>query len=308
MNIPAHNQDLIAALEQARTEDGISQTKLAKLLNVTPGPLNKYLNGKYNGDVAEIERKAEEYLATRQNTRRIKSEIFETAVTRSVANAITIARVTGDKDANVSIIHGPAGCGKTKAVEHYCAQNPLAVMGTLNDRHRDGRGVSRTIMTALNLKPKSNVSHWKFLVDKFSGSKRPIIIDNAQRLNTSGMAWINDFQDETRCPVILVGNPEIIELIKTNDQSLSRFGFAEHVSLNPKELSDIAHRVAAQYFDDAEEVRDLTALIAKGQGGLRSVKKQCLLAQALKDNGIPDPRKAFQAAHSKLIRDYTLPA
>lgn len=307
--IPPHNADLIAALEAARTEDSMSQTKLAKLINVTPGPLNKYLNGKYNGDVAEIERKAEEYLTHRSQTRKLRTEIVATSVTASVASAINLARITGDKEGNISIICGPAGCGKSKSAELYCSQNPNAILATLNDRNRDGKGVQRSIMEALETHGyKSNQSRWKWLIEKLRGSKRPIIVDNSQRLNASGLAWLFDFQDESGCPIILMGNPEVLSQIKANDQFFSRFGFKTEVTLEPKELSNVAHAVASQNCDFADDLRDLCAIVAKEKGGLRAVKKQCQLAQALHDNGIADPRAAFKAAHSKLIRDYSLPA
>lgn len=185
----------------------------------------------------------------------------------------------------------------------------MAIFTTLTDRTRDGRGIERALMQSLETSSyKSNQSRWKFLTEKLTHSKRPIIIDNAQRLNESGRAWLFDFQDQTGCPIILIGNPEVLDPIKTNDQFFSRFGFKTAVALADTELSSIANAVARQYYDDADEIRDLTAIIAKHKGGLRAVKKQCQLAQALKDNGIADPRKAFHAAHTKLIRDYALPA
>lgn len=309
MQIPQHNTDLIAALEQARTEDRQSQAKLAKMLGCDGGTLNKYLNQKYPADVAPLEAKIEEYLTIRANSRRLKSKVFETTVTAAVGAAINLARITGDTEGNISIIYGPAGCGKTKAAELYCATNTMAIFATLTDRTRDGRGVERAIMAAMETSSyKGNQSRWKFLSEKLAASRRPIIIDNSQRLNESGRSWLFDFQDSTGCPIILLGNPEVLDPIKSNDQFFSRFGFKTAVALADKEISAVAHAVAAQYFDHADDIRDLTALIAKNKGGLRAVKKQCQLAQALKDNGIGDPRKAFHAAHSKLIRDYALPA
>jgi DNA transposition AAA+ family ATPase len=201
MKIPEHNAELIAALEQARTEDSHSQTKLAKMLGCDGGTLNKYLNQKYNGDVPALEAKIEEYLHVRANSRRLKMEVFPTTVTAAVASAISLARMTGDTEGNISIIYGPAGCGKSKAAELYCSQNTMAIFATLTDRTRDGRGVERSLMQSLETSSyKGNQSRWKFLSEKLNQSKRPIIIDNAQRLNESGRAWLFDFQDASGCP------------------------------------------------------------------------------------------------------------
>jgi DNA transposition AAA+ family ATPase len=307
--IPAHNTALIQALEAARTEDSMSQTKLAKAIGCDGGTLNKWLNQKYPGNVPELEAKVEDYLRHRTQTRKLRSEIIHTTVTTAVSSAINLARITGDKEGNISIIYGPAGCGKSKSAEAYCAANPSAILATLNDTTRDGKGVERSIMTAVETHGyKNNISRWTWLTEKLRGSKRPTLIDNAQRLNHSGLAWLFDFQDETGCPIILIGNPEVLSKIKANDQFFSRFGFKTEVQLEPSEISSVAHAVALQNCEFADELRDLCAIVAKQKGGLRAVKKQCQLAQALHDNGIADPRNAFKAAHSKLIRDYALPA
>jgi DNA transposition AAA+ family ATPase len=309
MTIPSHNQELIVALESARTDDASSQTKLAKAIGCDAGTLNKWLNQKYPGNVAELEAKIEDYLRHRGQTRKLRTEIISTTVMSAVSSAINLARITGDKEGNISIIYGPAGCGKSKSAEYYCTQNPSTILAVLNDRTRDGKGVERSIMAAVETHGyKSNQSRWKWLSEKLRGSKRPILIDNAQRLNASGRAWLFDFQDETGCPIILIGNPEVLAPIKANDQFFSRFGFKTEVALEAKEISAVAHAVARQNCEFADDLRDLCAIVAKQKGGLRAVKKQCQLAQALHDNGIADPRKAFQAAHNKLIRDYTLPA
>jgi DNA transposition AAA+ family ATPase len=137
-------------------------------------------------------------------------------------------------------------------------------------------------------------------------------VDNAQRLASSGRQWIFDFADEAECPVALIGNPETLDKIRTNDQQFSRIGIHANYELDSRELPGASAHVAAQHSDPetAEQIADLVAFIAAREGRLRAVRKTVVLAQELRAISADlrdNPRKAIRAAHARLVRDYTLP-
>ena len=118
--------------------------------------------------------------------------------------------------------------------------------------------------------------------------------------------------DEADCPVALVGNPEMIDAIRANDQQFSRIGIHGNYELEDSELHAASMHVATQFSDDAtaETISDLIAFIAAKDGRLRAVRKTVILAQQLRAESAKlrdDPRAAIRAAHARLIRDYTLP-
>ena len=97
------------------------------------------------------------------------------------------------------------------------------------------------------------------------------------------------------------------------DQDRRRIGTFVTYELEKSELQSAATRVASQIVghDIAEKISDLCAFIAARSGHLGSVEMEVTLMrelQSLSSDLNSHPRKALRAAHSRLVRDYELPA
>jgi DNA transposition AAA+ family ATPase len=295
---------LRARLADFRTENRLSNNQIGKLLGIDGTTVSRYVNGKYTGDNEKLSAAVADMLRAKSEEREIQSSIFRTSVTVDVFASVNLARRTGE----VSLIYGDAGCGKTKALELYLRDHPVSVLATLNERRRDGQGVLAAIFEAVESRTwKGNTSRWKWLVQRLSASNRTLLIDNAQRLNLSGLAAIFDFHDQTNIPILLCGNPELLDTIRKSDQFFSRLGPEKKVGLDPAELAATSLQVARQFVPWADEIADLVAVVASHKGQLRAVKKQCLLALAMLEHGSKNPAQAFRDAHRHLVRDYQLP-
>jgi DNA transposition AAA+ family ATPase len=246
-----------------------------------------------------------DFLKARSERTLLETAIFDTSVTRSIATVLDTVRRTSD----FALVTGPAGSGKTKAAELYHAKHPTTVHATPNAARRDAKGIEAAVFDAVEHRSwKGNISRWKFLVARFAGSNRLIMVDQAQRLDMSALRWLFDFHDETGCPVALFGNPELLDKLSDDSQLFSRIGLAHPVALKPNEIADVARRVAAQFLGGSEDVSDLAAIVAKHAGHLRAVRKQSILAQQLLDMGAAkSTEQAFRLAHTKLVRNYALP-
>ena len=211
------------------------------------------------------------------------------------------------------MITSPAGNGKTSGIYAYQAQNPSAVVIVLNASTRSASNVENIIMNRIDSAGwKRNSARFDYLVTRFKEVSRMLIIDNAQRLDSSGRQWLCDFHDAASVPIGLVGNPEAVTRWRTVDQQFSRIGIHGSYELEKKELHDASLRVAQQFSnrETAEKISDLCAYIALHEGRLRAVKKTVILAEELRQASPTlkdDPRAAMRAAHSRLIRDYKLP-
>jgi DNA transposition AAA+ family ATPase len=303
---------LTAELLALRAEQGITNSQLCRLLAIdgcTPTFLSKYLNDNLDREVEGFAAKARDTIKGIRERIEFGSEIFETSVVRRIGNCLNLIRKTGD----VAAITSPAGNGKTSAVNHYLAANPSAIRINLNATTRDANRVENLVFRGVDNRDwKAQCSRFEYLVARFKGASRLLIVDNAQRLTSSGRQWIFDFADEAQCPVCLIGNPEMIDRIRTNDQQFSRIGIHATYELEDKELPAAAARVAAQFSDSAtaEAIADLCAFIAAREGRLRAVRKTVVLAQELRNASADlreNPRKAIRAAHARLVRDYELP-
>lgn len=306
------NPALIAELTELRTRQSITNHELCRLLGIsgcTPTFLSKYLNNNLDREVPEFERQAFDILKSIRERLTFGAEIFETSVVKRMASCLNLVRKTGD----MALITSPAGNGKSSSVNHYLAANPSAIRITLNATTRDAGKVEGLVFRAVDHRDwKAQCSRFEYLVARFSGASRLLIVDNAQRLTSSGRQWLFDFADEANCPICLVGNPETLDRIRTNDQQLSRIGIHASYELEDKELPAAAARIAAQFSDPetAEAIADLCAFIAAREGRLRAVRKTVILAQELRHASAElrdNPRKAIRAAHARLVRDYQLP-
>lgn len=304
---------LRAELSEFRAEQKLTYRQLAKMLSIegaTETFLGKYINDNLDRTVEGFEAVCRDLLKSIRDRIAFGSEIFETSVTRKMGNVLNLIRKTGD----IALLTSPAGHGKTSAIKNFAAKNPSAILVTLNATTRAAKKVEGCVFKAFDNRDwKGRTPRFDYMAARFKDSSRLLIIDNAQRLDTSGRQWLFDFQDETGAPIALIGNPEAIDLIRANDQQFSRIGISRNYELESGEIPAAAHRVAAQFSDPdtAEKIGDLVAHIATHEGRLRAVRKTVILAQELRASSpslSKDPRAAIRAAHTYLVRDYELPA
>lgn len=303
---------IIAALVALRNDQGLTNKRLAALLGI-PGVsetfISKYINDNLDRHIPEFEAIAFDIVRSIRERMSFASSIYQTSVVRKMGNVLHLIRKTGD----IAALTSPAGNGKTSAVRHFAAENPSSVSINLNATTRDAAKVEGLIFRTTDHRDwKGQTSRYDFLVHRFKGTGRLLIVDNAQRLTMSGRQLIFDLADDAEFPVALIGNPEMIDSIRGNDQQFSRVGIHGTYALEPAELPAASMHVARQFSDDAtaEAISDLTAFIAARDGRLRAVRKTVILAQQLRAESAKlaaDPRAAIRAAHSRLIRDYSLP-
>jgi DNA transposition AAA+ family ATPase len=303
---------VIAALVALRNDQGLTNKRLAALLGingVSETYISKYINNNLDREIPEFDRIALDIVRAIRERMTFASSIYQTSVVRKMGNVLHLIRKTGD----VAALTSPAGNGKTSAIRHFAAENPATVCINLNATTRDaGKVEGLIIRTTDHREWKGQTSRYDFLVNRFKGTGRLLIVDNAQRLTMSGRQLIFDLSDDAEFPVALIGNPEMIDCIRANDQQFSRVGIHGTYELESAELPAASMHVAKQFSDEAtaESISDLVSFIAARDGRLRAVRKTVILAQQLRAESAKlrdDPRAAIRAAHSRLIRDYSLP-
>lgn len=306
------NPELRAELSAMRTERQLTNRSLAALLGIkdaTETYLSKYINDNLDREVPNFDTLAFDILRSIRERMEFSKSIHLTSVVRKMGNVFNLIRKTGD----FAVLTSPAGNGKTSGVHHFGINNPSSVCINLNATTRDAGKVEGLIFRTTDHREwKGQTSRFDFLVKRFRGTGRLLIVDNAQRLTMSGRQLVFDFADEAECPVALVGNPEMVDAIRSNDQQFSRIGIHGQYELEDDEIAAAAHYVTRQHSDDAtaDAVSDLVAFIGHRAGRLRAVRKTIILAQQLREESAKlnaDPRAAVRAAHARLIRDYELP-
>ena len=295
------DEALRARLADYQSRHDLPDREVGKRLGVSATVVNKYLNSRPEGDVERLEAKIADLLRSAALRAHDTSELFPTRVTQELAATLNQVRRTRD----VGVVVGPAGVGKTCGIRLYQEANPLTVSISLVRWARDESGIVRLMFAAIDSGSwNGRTPRAAYLAERLAESERLIVVDNAHRATAGALQWLFDFHDETRCPLALVGNPEIEPVLRRNDQQFSRVGIKRVLKLGDD--ADTARRIISQTIPGAEEdLADYGRRTIGSQGAARALRKQCRLAADLKQDGW-DWRKAFRVAGSVLIRDCKL--
>ena len=125
-----YNAELQAKVEAYMKETGVSQAKLAPMMNLSGAVLSQYRRSVYDkGDVEDVERKIREFFQIKEEQAENikKAESFSAArtyaditVSESIYKMIRYCQL----EKGIVVIDGDAGIGKTKAATKFLRDNP----------------------------------------------------------------------------------------------------------------------------------------------------------------------------------------
>lgn len=302
-----YNEDLRQKLSEYRERQKLTLVELASQLNCGASSLSKYLSKKGVGEIEKLEAVAEDVLKFESRRRESVHRLEPNKISKLVDGAFETIRRTND----CGLIFAAAGVGKTASIELYCRENPATITACATKYRCAAGHIVGLLWSSIGTRGwPGNVSRANYLAEKLKGSNRLIIIDNAHRLAASGREYLFDLHDDTGCPIAFVGNPEVLDIIRKNDQQFSRIGYK--LNLAPKK--DEIRKVSAQLLEilapgTGDDLEDLAEVVCEHHGHFRALRKQVQLAQKILSDGgeIKNLRKAFEVAHRLLVRDYSLP-
>ena len=302
------DRQLAEELTDYRQSQGLTNHVLGQRLGVSATFISEYLNDRLQRDPKDFSERARNILRALRARLEDATNLFETSVSKNIAGRIDMARRTQD----VMLIVGPSGEGKTCGAKLYVARNPGTIYFELASHQRTGNQVMSLLFSKLERRNdwKGNTSRADFVTQQLRGSSRAIICDEAHLLEASGRQTLFCLTRDTGCAVVLVGNPEILDKIRRNEQHFSRIGVKGEPLLSGKEIPAVSLQIATQFStaEFADEVADLVAFVATKPGRMRAVRKNIILAYEIHQKTGSDARKSFRDAHRNLVRDYALPA
>lgn len=260
-----------------------SQEQLAKQAGVSGAALSTFLAGTYQGRNENVAKKllpVLEAMKSRETAALIVKEpdIIETSVMREMWFGLQYASDRND----VIVIYGAPGIGKTVTLESYVKTNPSALFFTASPNIRSGRDIMEEILEAMNKRAEGrNKALEKNIINSLKNSNRMIIIDEAHFLRLDGLETLRRIYDATKCPLVLVGNPKIMEAITEKNKTITGqfFSRAVRIALDGKvPIDDVKNIVLQNGISLADECLQELLKVANMIGALRIMTKLFLFA------------------------------
>ena len=218
-----YNAELQAKVEAYIKETGVSQAKLAPMMNLSGAVLSQYRRSVYDkGDVEDVERKIREFFQIKeeQAENAKKTESFNavrgyvaTSISESIYKMIRYCQL----EKGIVVIDGDAGIGKTKAATKFLRDNPAtAIYISTTPSTSSVRSLLRMIARALKISENQRTEDLSISIrERLRSSDNVLIIDEAQNLKFMALEEIRGWVDEdifTGKPgigIVLIGNVEV---------------------------------------------------------------------------------------------------
>ena len=269
--------DIVRRVEEyLAAHEEVSRERFAKMAGISGGALSSFLKGSYAGRVDVVAQKIAAVLETEESradaVMTVKEpEIVETEVMQKMMFGLQYANDRND----IICIYGAPGIGKTVTVNRWVETHPNSIFFTASPNIHNGRDVMEEILEAIGKKQTGrNKALEKSIVQMLKGSNRAIIIDEAHFLRLSALETLRRIHDVTDVPLILVGNPAIMDIITEQNKTLTGqfFSRSTRISLDAKKIV-LQHGVEM----DKDCIAELHR-VARGTGALRVMTKLFLFA------------------------------
>lgn len=261
----------------------VSQGGLAKQAGIAGGALSAFLKDTYTGNNENVAKKLlpvlEANKARKEAVLLVKEpEIIETTIMKEMWFGLQYASDRND----VIVIYGAPGIGKTITLETYVKANPNVIFFTGSPNIRSGRDVMEELLEAMNKKADGrNKALEKNIINSLKNTNRMIIIDEAHFLRLDGLETLRRIYDATKCPLVLVGNPKIMEIITEKNKTVTGQFFSRSVRIaleTDVSMEDVKGIVLQNGIDLQDDCLTELHRTANAIGALRIMTKLFLFA------------------------------
>ena len=266
--------DIVGSPEEGAGTGGsrrISQNKAAQALGYSSGVISAYKSRSYNGNVKALEEKIGAWL--KREARRlsmIEVPTAETSAMEQVRRAITIAQ----DEADIAVVIGDAGTGKTTALRQYEKESHSALLVEVDPSFSKVTLINE-IARALGVEDKGGMNAVVArVIEALKDRDAVLVIDEADYLSDSSLELVRRIiNDKAKTGVVLVGLPrleyKIRNLRNDHEQLASRIGVM--VKLGKLKKGDAEKILSGVWGDLAKET--VEAFIKTANGSTRTLVK-----------------------------------
>lgn len=186
---------LITQLNDVMARRGYTQTHVARAIGRSSAVINQYLQGKYQGDMADIEERISAFVTRereKENSRRIKAKFVATGMAAKGLEVLAYAHL----ECEICVLYGAAGLGKTMILREYAARNRDAVLIEADPGYT-ARTLLEELCRQLGVKVRGNIHE---LIDacvrELRDSGRLLMVDEAELLPYRALEVLRRLHDK----------------------------------------------------------------------------------------------------------------
>ncbi len=299
-------ENLRLAVTEEIEAAGLSRADVAKESGVGSSVLSLWMGGKYSGDNAKVEAELRRWLSYRasksqaQLTMPRAPEWVEAPTSARITAALSYAQMAAD----LVVVYGGAGVGKSKAIERYRDTCPNVFVVEATPTTGTVGGLLRCLVHTLGLRLPSGHSDAMELAvrERLRGTDGLLIIDEAQFLNDRALEICRRITELCGVGLAFVGNETVYAQLTGRNraasfaQLFSRVG--KRVRLGRPTAQDVDALLRGWGIQGKAEA-DLIHDIAGKPGALRGVNKTLRLATMFATGkgeplGLPHIRAAWR--------------
>ncbi|EMB3124646.1 AAA family ATPase [Salmonella enterica] len=266
--------DIITQLKDVMDAHGYSQGQVARAIGRSSATMNQYVQGKYNGDIADMEERIGHFLRRvreKQNALRIDERFVSTPTASKGLEVLSYAHL----ESEICVLYGAAGLGKTMILKEYSRRDSNVIFIEA-DPGFTARTLLEELCGRLRLSKNGNIHALiEACVEKLKDSGRLLVIDEAELLPYRALEVIRRLHDKAGIGVVLAGMPRLIVNLKGK-----RGEYAQLYSRVALAL-DLGNALARQDFDqiavdlmpEAEDRKISDALYEQSKGNARRLFK-----------------------------------
>lgn len=204
---------------------GLSNSAVAKKIDISATSLSQFLNNKYPGDIRAICAKLNNVinLYERRGKQISEPDYIETSAAKAIIGVIRQTEsFSKPTEGRIGLIVGDAGHGKSVALMAYHKNNPNSIYVKLKTK-MSTQAMFSAIAAALKEDPAGCVNSVMDRISKnISGRELTVLLDEASGLDVTKLDQLRQVIVESGCPLILAGNHH---LLKTLQQDTTRRGY-----------------------------------------------------------------------------------
>lgn len=285
-------------LAEFMKQTGKTQSQIAKETSLSTATVSQFLKGIYGGDNEKTAATLRKYLKVAQEQQElIETETFYKDL-RNTQISIGAAEYA-HKKCDIVLLSGAAGAGKTTALKHYVDDTTGVIFITSNSCMTSAAAILGAITQKLGRVPSTKKPLlMQELVNQLSGSKRLIIVDEADHLTFSALQALRNLNDEAGVGILLAGNDRIYNQMVRGAKSGEFDQLRTRIFARPKVCNDYTIEEIKGVFQvtDDDSVKQLLEVAQKQS--LRTARK--LYDAAYERARIK--KQPFGASHLRAIR------